>query len=177
MKVGCVIFGMKRKKKPKNMLEITVYKAGMTWQFERISCRHTSRRIYGRYISSMWRLSSSHDTHSPEPTIKIDKFMVRWPRTPGYVFWAWAEPIGVVCADARAEWRPLKGGATVHRQPLSTLHGMFVQPFYFISYYFLKFNMMNSFLIFKRHIIAGWGRDTGTILRPTWILIWICGWR
>ena len=53
MKGGCVIFGMKRRKKPKNMLEITVYKAGMTWRFERISGRQTSRRIYGRYISSM----------------------------------------------------------------------------------------------------------------------------
>lgn len=131
--LGYVIFGMKRRKKPKNMLEITIYKAGMMWQFERISGCHTSRRIYGRYISSIWRLSSSHDTHSSEPTIKISKFMVQWPRTPAtlfrslhiwsgcYVTWAWAEPIWTVCADAHVEWRPLKGGATVHRQPLSTL--------------------------------------------------------
>ena len=48
---------------------------------------------------------------------------------------------------------------------------------YFVSYYFLELNMMISFLIFRRHIIAGWGRDTGTILRPTQISIWICGWR
>ena len=54
---------------------------------------------------------------------------------------------------------------------------MLVQPFYFISYYFLEWNMMISFLIFRRHIIAGWGRYMGTILWPTWILIWIYGWR
>jgi len=70
-----------------------------------------------------------------------------------------------------------KGGPTVHHQPRSTHRGMFVQPFYFVSYYFFELNMMISFLIFKRHIIVGWGRDTGTILRPTWILIWIYGWR
>jgi hypothetical protein len=53
MKVGCVIFGMKRRKKPKHTLEITIYKqAGMTWQFGGILGRHTSRRIYGRNISS-----------------------------------------------------------------------------------------------------------------------------
>jgi len=67
----------------------------------------------------------------------------------GYVSLVWAESIGAVCVDARAEWRPLKRGATVHRQPLSTLHGMIVQPFYFISYYFLKLNMMNSFFNFQ----------------------------
>jgi hypothetical protein len=33
------------------------------------------------------------------------------------------------------------------------------------------------FLIFRRHIIISWGRDTRTILRPTRISIWICGWR
>jgi len=32
---------------------------------------------------------------------------------------------------------------------------------------------MNTFFIFRRPIIAGWGRDMGTILRP----IRICGWR
>jgi len=37
--------------------------------------------------------------------------------------------------------------------------------------------MMISFLIFRRHIIVGWGRDTGTILWPTRISIRICGWR
>jgi len=34
-----------------------------------------------------------------------------------------------------------------------------------------------SFFISRRHITADWGRDTGTILRPTWISIRICGWR
>jgi hypothetical protein len=68
-------------------------------------------------------------------------------------------------------------GATVRWQPCSTFRGMFVQPFYFVSNYFLELNMMISFLIFKRYIIAGWGRDTGTFLRPTWISIQIYGWR
>jgi len=36
---------------------------------------------------------------------------------------------------------------------------------------------MISFLIFRRHIITGWGRDTGTILRSTWISIQIYGWK
>ena len=54
----------------------------------------------------------------------------------GYVCWTWAELNGAVCRDARAEWRPPKGGATVRWQPHSTLSGMFVQPFYFVSYYF-----------------------------------------
>ena len=31
MDVGCVTFGMKRRKKQKNTPEIMVYKAGMTW--------------------------------------------------------------------------------------------------------------------------------------------------
>jgi len=75
------------------------------------------------------------------------------------------------------EWRPPKWGATIHRQPRSTLCGMFVQPFSFVSYYFLELNLMISFLIFMRHIIAGWGRDTRTILQLTWVSICICGWR
>jgi hypothetical protein len=33
------------------------------------------------------------------------------------------------------------------------------------------------FFIFKRPIIAGWGIDMRTILRPIWISIRICGWR
>jgi hypothetical protein len=37
--------------------------------------------------------------------------------------------------------------------------------------------MMITFFIFRRPIIAGWGRDMGTILRPIWISIRICGWR
>jgi len=36
---------------------------------------------------------------------------------------------------------------------------------------------MITFFIFKRPIIAGWGRDMGTILRPIWVSIRICGWR
>jgi hypothetical protein len=54
---------------------------------------------------------------------------------------------------------------------------MFVQPFSFISNYFLELNLMISFLIFRRHIIAGRGRDTGTILRPPQVSIRICRWR
>jgi hypothetical protein len=50
-----------------------------------------------------------------------------------------------------------RGGAIVHRQPHLTLCGMFVQPFYFVSYYFLELNMMISFLIFRRHIIVDKG--------------------
>jgi len=75
------------------------------------------------------------------------------------------------------EWRPPKGGATIRRQPRSTLRGMFVQPFSFVSYYFLELNLMIFFLIFRRHIIVGWGRDMRTILRPTRISIQIYGWR
>jgi len=52
MEVGCMIFGMKCRKKPKNMPEVTVYKAGMTWWFGGILEGHTSRRIYGCNISS-----------------------------------------------------------------------------------------------------------------------------
>ena len=52
MKVGCVIFGMTHKKKPKNMQEITVYKAEMTWWFGGISNHHKSRGIYGHNILS-----------------------------------------------------------------------------------------------------------------------------
>ena len=36
---------------------------------------------------------------------------------------------------------------------------------------------MISFFIFRRPIIAGWGRDMGMILRPIPISIRICGWR
>ena len=54
----------------------------------------------------------------------------------GYVSWTWVEPNEAISRDARAEWRPPKEGATVRWQPRTTLHGMFVQPFYFLSYYF-----------------------------------------
>jgi len=36
---------------------------------------------------------------------------------------------------------------------------------------------MITFFIFRRPIIADWGRDMGTILWPIWNSIWICGWR
>jgi len=36
---------------------------------------------------------------------------------------------------------------------------------------------MITFFIFRRPIIAGWGRDMGTILWPFWNSIRICGWR
>ena len=36
---------------------------------------------------------------------------------------------------------------------------------------------MITFFIFRRPIIIGWGRDTGTILRPIRNSIRICGWR
>jgi hypothetical protein len=95
----------------------------------------------------------------------------------GYVSWTWPEPHGTVCRDTNAEWKPLKEGVTVRSQLYSTFHCMFVQLFYLLTYYFLELNMMISFLIFRRYIIVGWGRDTRTILRPIQILIRICGWR
>jgi hypothetical protein len=39
------------------------------------------------------------------------------------------------------ESRPQKKSAAVRGQPCSAFHGMFVQSFYFVSYYFLKLNM------------------------------------
>ena len=54
---------------------------------------------------------------------------------------------------------------------------MFIQPFSSVSYYFLELNLMISFLIFRRHLITGWGRDMGMIIRPIWISIQIYGWR
>ena len=54
---------------------------------------------------------------------------------------------------------------------------MFVHSFYFVNYYFLELNMMIFLKSFRRPIIAGWGRDMGTILRPIQISIQICGWR
>jgi len=41
----------------------------------------------------------------------------------------------------------------------------------------IELNMMITFLIFRRPIIIGWGRDTGTIFWPIQNSIWICGWR
>ena len=37
--------------------------------------------------------------------------------------------------------------------------------------------MITFFFLFKRPIIIGWGRDTGTIFWPIWNSIRICGWR
>jgi len=81
---GCRLhdFGMKRRKKQKNTLEIRIYKAEKTWRFGGISGRHTSRRIYERNISSTWHLSGSHDTHSLVPRTGTGKFTVRLPHTP-----------------------------------------------------------------------------------------------
>jgi hypothetical protein len=55
---------------------------------------------------------------------------------------------------------------------------MFVQPFYFVSYYvyWIKYDDY-FFFIFRRPIIIGWGRDMGTIFWPIWNSIRICGWR
>jgi hypothetical protein len=53
MEVGCVIFGMKHKKRPKKTREIEVSKAETTWQFGGISNRYTSRKIFGHNILSM----------------------------------------------------------------------------------------------------------------------------
>jgi len=42
---------------------------------------------------------------------------------------------------------------------------------------FIELNMMITFFIFRRPIIIGWGRDTGTILLPIRNSIRIYGWR
>jgi hypothetical protein len=47
--------------------------------------------------------------------------------------------------------KPPKGGATIRRQPCLTLCGMFVQPFSFVSYYFLELNLMILVFISRRH--------------------------
>jgi len=77
MEVGCVIFGMKHKKRQKKPREIRVSKAGMTWRFEGILNRYTSRQIYGRTILSTCRLSGSHNAHSPVLATRIDQFKAR----------------------------------------------------------------------------------------------------
>jgi len=46
-----MIFGMTQKK-PKNIREVTVYKAGMTWRFGEISNHNTSWEIYDHNILS-----------------------------------------------------------------------------------------------------------------------------
>jgi hypothetical protein len=42
---------------------------------------------------------------------------------------------------------------------------------------FIELNMMITFFFFRRPIIFGWGRDTGTIFWPIRNSIRICGWR
>jgi len=42
---------------------------------------------------------------------------------------------------------------------------------------FIELNMMITFFIFRRPIIIGWRRDTGTIFWPIRNSIRICGWR
>jgi len=86
MEVGCVIFGMKHKKRPKKTREMEVSKAETTWQFGGISNRYTSRKIFGHNILSMWRLCGSHDAHGPVLATVTGKFMVRWQRTPAAPF-------------------------------------------------------------------------------------------
>jgi len=87
MEVGCVIFGMKQKKKAKKKTrEITVSKAGTTWRFGGISNRYTSQEIYGRNILSTWCLSGSHNAHSPVLATGTDILMIRWQRTPAAPF-------------------------------------------------------------------------------------------
>ena len=97
----------------------------------------------------------------------------------GYGSWTWAKPNEAFYGDTRAGWRPSKKGAIVCWQLHSTLCGMFVQLFFFckLLFYFIELNLMISFFISRRHITAGWGRDTGMILRPTRISIRICGLR
>ena len=56
---------------------------------------------------------------------------------------------------------------------------MFVQPFYFVSYYvyWIEYDDYIFIFIFRRPIIIGWRRDTGTIFWPIRNSIRICGWR
>jgi len=75
-----------------------------------------------------------------------------------YVSWTWAKSNGAVCRDARAESRPPKGGATVRWQPRSTLCGMFVQLFYFVSYYFYWIEY-DDFLFYFQEIYNSWLRE------------------
>jgi len=53
MEVGCMIFGMKHKKRLKKTREITVSKAGTTWRFGEISNRYTFWEIYSHNLLSM----------------------------------------------------------------------------------------------------------------------------
>jgi len=89
----------------------------------------------------------------------------------------WAEPDGAVCGDACAESRPPKWGATVRWKPCSTFRGMFVQPFYFVSYYVYWIEYDDYLFFFRRPIIIDWSRDTRTIFWPIRNSIRIYGWR
>ena len=74
IEVGCMIFGMKAKKKTR---EITISKAGTTWRFGGISNCYTSRDIYSHNMLSTRRLSGSHNAHSPVLATGTSKFMFR----------------------------------------------------------------------------------------------------
>jgi hypothetical protein len=54
---------------------------------------------------------------------------------------------------------------------------MFVQPFYFVSYYvyWIEYDDCFFIIIFRRPIIIGWGRDTRMIFWPIQNSIRICG--
>jgi hypothetical protein len=56
---------------------------------------------------------------------------------------------GAVCWNARTESRPPKRSTIVRWQPRLILCGMFVQPFYFVSYYFYWIEYDNFFFHFQ----------------------------
>jgi hypothetical protein len=93
--IRCMIFGMRCKRNLENMLEKMLYHARMTWWFGKILGRHTSERIYGRNIFSIWCQSVSHDAHNLARGTKACKFTVRLPHTP-------AAPFHSFCM--RSEW-------------------------------------------------------------------------
>jgi hypothetical protein len=84
--IRCMIFDMRRKRNLKNMLEKMLYQTRMMWWFGRISGRHTSRRIYGRNIFSIWCPSVSLDAHNPVRGTEACKFTVWLPHTPAAPF-------------------------------------------------------------------------------------------
>jgi len=73
-------------KKSQKTREITISKAGTTWQVRGISNHYTSREIYGRNILSTWCLSGAHDAHSPVLATRTGKFTVRWQHIPAAPF-------------------------------------------------------------------------------------------
>ena len=56
---------------------------------------------------------------------------------------------GAVCWNARTESRPPKRSTIVRWQPRLILCGMFVQPFYFVSYYFYWIEYNDLFFHFQ----------------------------